>query len=174
MLPISETDPVTDHAHVDAGDFKKAVGAFATGVTIITTATPTGASGCTASSFTSLSLDPPLVLVCLDRRTPMRDYIDKAGRFGINVLAADQPHLSQHFARWSPDKFADIDHDIDEYGVPLLVGAISRLSCTLDRSYYGGDHVILVGRVEHIDLADGEPLVYHMARYHRLVPHPGS
>lgn len=169
MDAVSEFDPVTEYPEVDVEEFKRAAGSFVTGVTIVTTFDGDGRPhGCTASSFTSLSLTPPLILFCLDRRAPSRLLIERSGRFAVNVLAAHQADVSRQFARWSEDKFAGIGYSVADSGSPLIEGALAQFACSLDRSYYGGDHVIVIGRVQQVQVTDAPPLVYHRSHYHAL------
>lgn len=153
-------------AAVDTAAFKRAVGSFATGVTVVTTR---GADdrllAFTANSFTSVSLDPPLVLICLNRRAPSMAGFAIGRAFVVNILAADQQRLSGHFARPSDDKLAGIEHRLTDTGIPVLTGTHATLECRLEHWFHGGDHVILVGRVEAVDSADNEPLVFHRSRY---------
>ncbi|MER5421189.1 flavin reductase family protein [Streptosporangium roseum] len=145
---------------------RDAFGQFATGVAVVTTVTPDGVrAGVTVNSFTSVSLDPPLVLWCLSRNAPSAPLFLRAGRFTVNVLAAGQDHLSQRFARPLPDKFAGVETRLGPGGPPLLVGALAHFACRTMTTHDGGDHVIFVGEVEHFQRAEGEPLVFHAGGY---------
>ncbi|MBB2910453.1 flavin reductase (DIM6/NTAB) family NADH-FMN oxidoreductase RutF [Streptosporangium becharense] len=145
---------------------REAFGQYATGVAVVTAALPGGGrAGVTVNSFTSVSLDPPLVLWCLSRRAPSAPAFLAAGRFAVNVLAADQEHLSRRFATPSPDKFAGVETGRGPGGVPLLAGALARFTCRTATTYDGGDHLIFVGEVEHFERSDGEPLVFHSGGY---------
>jgi len=159
--------PAADPVTVDA--FKRAVGSFATGVTVVTARDRHGAvHGFTANSFTSVSLDPPLVLVCLARRAPSLRGFSIGGPFAVNILAADQQELSGQFARPSADKFAGVGYEPGPNGVPLLAGVHAHLECRLEHWFHGGDHVILVGYVTHAEVADNLPLLFHRSRYGQL------
>lgn len=154
---------------VDPLSFRKALGNFASGVTVVTTLAPdTGARlGVTVSAFCSLSLDPPLVLFCLGNRTTHLDAFRTCGRFAVNVLASDQADLSNRFAGKAEDKFAGID--TGESGVPLLPGCVATLDCTLVDVRDGGDHVILVGQVERSAVDETkQPLLYCRGKYGTL------
>jgi flavin reductase (DIM6/NTAB) family NADH-FMN oxidoreductase RutF len=154
----------------DVEDFKRACGSFITGVTVVTTQAPDGRlMGFTANSFTSVSLDPPLVLVCLHRNAPSLRAFRAGGGFSINVLGADQEWVSRHFARPADDKFATVPYRIGAAGAPLIEGCIAHIDCALEVSYDGGDHVILVGRVHGVATDDGSPLIFHRSRYLRAV-----
>lgn len=150
----------------DVASFRNALGRFATGVTIVTTLDPTGRPvGLTANSFNSVSLDPPLVLWSLARRSlNLRIFLD-AGHFAVNVLAADQRRLSDRFARPADDRFAGVDWEAGTAGVPVLAGATASFECATDSLVDGGDHVIFLGRVARCRHADKEPLIYHAGRY---------
>ncbi len=170
-FPDGPPSPLADDgaagATVDVAAFKRAVGSFATGVTVVTTPSPDDGRplGFTANSFTSVSLDPPLVLICLNRRAPSMAGFAIGRPFAVNVLAADQEALSGHFARPSDDKFAGVAHRLTESALPLLDGCHATMECRLEHWFHGGDHVILVGRVEAVDSADSEPLIFHRSRY---------
>ncbi|MGH7005729.1 MAG: flavin reductase family protein [Alphaproteobacteria bacterium] len=155
---------------VDPRDFRNALGTFATGVTIVTTMsrdkTPIGL---TANSFTSVSLDPPLVLFCLDRRSYSYAHFEQASHFVVNVLAADQKDVSNHFARPSEDKWKDMTLDLCGVGCPAFKGALAVFECETHRIHDGGDHVIVVGKVLSFDYKpDGTPLLYYRGKYSRI------
>jgi flavin reductase (DIM6/NTAB) family NADH-FMN oxidoreductase RutF len=146
---------------------RRALGAFATGVTVVTTDGPGGAYGVTANSFTSVSLEPPLVLVCLRRRSPGRAAIAANGAFAINVLSAEQEALGRRFASRDRgrDMFAGIGHRPGRTGAPILAGG-AHLECRLAGLHAAGDHVVVVGHV--LDLGvdpEAEPLLFHAGRF---------
>jgi flavin reductase (DIM6/NTAB) family NADH-FMN oxidoreductase RutF len=152
----------------DSAAFRAAMGCFATGVTIITTVDTGGnPAGLTANSFTSLSLDPPLVLFCLDRRSSNLVPFFGCTHFGVNMLGEDQIELSNRFASRAGDKWLGVEYATWQGGVPILEGCIANLECERHAVYDGGDHVILVGRV--IALRSGDlsrrPLLYFRGRY---------
>lgn len=150
----------------DVQSFRNALGRFATGVTIVTTLDAAGRPvGLTANSFNSVSLDPPLVLWSLARRSANLPAFEAAGRFAVNVLAADQRDLSDRFARPVEDRFAGVDWQAGAAGIPVLAGATACFECTTDNRIDGGDHVIFLGRVDRFHHADREPLIYHAGRY---------
>lgn len=160
-------------AGFDRRDFRRALGEFATGVTVVTTCTRDGRRiGVTVNSFTSVSLDPPLVLWCLAREAASLLDFTGASHFAINVLAADQHHLSRQFSTPLPDKFCGVDFADGVAGVPLLNGVIARFICHNVEQHDGGDHVIFVGEVEAYERFDGEPLVFHSGRYRVATRHP--
>ena len=132
----------------DSRTFRNVIGNFATGVTVITTVDSEGGPvGLTANSFSSLSLDPPLVLFCLDRTVSSFDAFQANRHFAINILGAGQQDLSQSFARTGPDKWNGVAFDKWATGCPILKGCIANLECDVDSIHDGGDHVIVVGRV---------------------------
>ncbi|AGU53396.1 putative FMN reductase [Variovorax paradoxus B4] len=157
----------------DRRDFRKALGQFSTGVTVITTRAIDGRRvGMTANSFSSVSLDPPLVLWSLARQAPSVGDFTGASHFAINVLAAHQHHLSRQFSTPQADKFGGVDCCEGTAGVPLLNGVIARFVCRNVKQYDGGDHLIFIGEVERYDRFDGEPLVFHSGYYQVTTRHP--
>ena len=157
-------------AQISVEDFKRAAGSFTTGVTVVTTRDPDGElRGFTANSFTSVSLDPPLVLVCLHRRAPSLGAFQPGCGFAVNVLADDQEWMSQRFGRRSDNKFEGVPHQMGAAGAPVINGCIAHIECTLETSYDGGDHVILLGRVRNVATNDGSPLIFHRSRYLRAL-----
>jgi flavin reductase (DIM6/NTAB) family NADH-FMN oxidoreductase RutF len=158
---------------LDPKELRRAFGSFVTGVTIVTALDAHGHPvGLTANSFSSVSLDPPLVLWSLARNAPSVGDFTGASHFAINVLAANQHHLSRRFATPLPDKFTEVDCCEGTAGVPLLDGVIARFVCRNVRQYDGGDHLIFIGEVERYDRFDGEPLVFHAGRYQVTARHP--
>ena len=153
---------------IGEADFKRAMAQFATGVTVVTTEHDGHLYGMTVASFASLSLDPPLVLICVGRKMQTHDAIVGAKRFGVSILAQDQQRLSNHFASKSDDKFAGIEYRRGASGVPLLENAICTLECELHEQLSGGDHSIFVGRVEEASTDERAPLVYFRSGYREL------
>jgi flavin reductase (DIM6/NTAB) family NADH-FMN oxidoreductase RutF len=157
----------------DRRDFRKALGQFATGVTVVTTRSGDGRPvGLTVNSFSSVSLNPPLVLWSLAREASSIAEFTAASHFAINVLAARQHHLSRQFATPLPDKFAGVEFSAGTAGVPLLQGAIAHFVCRNVRQYDGGDHLIFIGEVEEYKWSEAEPLVFHSGRYRVPTAHP--
>lgn len=145
----------------DHGHFRRALGRFATGVTIVTTRTADGKlEGLTANSFSSVSLDPPLVLWSLRRQAPSLANFTMAGHFAVNVLGTHQKHLCRHFATPQPDKFETVAHRIGDHGAPLIEEAIARFECRTEQIIEAGDHLIFLGRVLRAAHRDGEPLIF--------------
>lgn len=158
---------------VDRRDFRRALGQFATGVTVVTARTPDGRRvGVTVNSFSSVSLDPPLVLWSLSRQAPSLADFTHAAYFAINVLSANQHHLSRQFSTPLPDKFSGVEFSEGSAGVPLLSGVNAHFVCRNVRQYDGGDHIIFLGEVEDYKYTDGEPLVFHSGRYRLATRHP--
>jgi len=158
---------------MDRRDFRRALGQFATGVTVVTTRTSDGRKvGVTVNSFSSVSLDPPLLLWNLSRQAPSFADFTHATHVAINVLAANQHHLSRQFSTPLPDKFAGVEFVEGPAGVPLLTGVNAHFVCRNVRQYDGGDHVIFLGEVEEYKYTDGEPLVFHSGRYRLATRHP--
>ncbi|GGQ18344.1 flavin reductase family protein [Streptosporangium pseudovulgare] len=157
----------------DAKALRRAFGAFATGVTVVTTGGPVP-HAMTANSFTSVSLDPPLVLVCIDRGTVMHQCLSMTGFFGVSVLGARQEKEARHFAnRYRPMGMAQFDPvewlTGELTGVPLIAGTVARFECELWRSYDGGDHTIFIGKVlgmEH--QADGDGLLVYRGQFQEV------
>ncbi|MGW5685901.1 flavin reductase family protein [Nonomuraea sp. NPDC003754] len=145
---------------------RDAFGQFATGVAVVTTAAGGQRAGVTVNSFTSVSLDPPLVLWCLSDRAPSAPLFLRAGRFAVNVLAAGQGELSRRFAAPAPDKFAGVD--LLDHPLPMLAGTLAGFACRTVHTFSGGDHHIFVGEVERYQRAGGDPLVFHSGRYREL------
>jgi flavin reductase (DIM6/NTAB) family NADH-FMN oxidoreductase RutF len=157
----------------DRRDFRRALGQFATGVTVVTTLADDGRRvGVTANSFTSLSLDPPLVLWCLDKEATSLPTFNACTRFAVNVLSASQHHLSRQFATPADDKFAGVAVIDGPGGVPLLEDVVARFVCKNMRQIDGGDHVIVIGEVEQYETFGGEPLVFHSGFYRVATRHP--
>lgn len=153
---------------VDSRSFRKALGCFATGVTVVTTVNPDDNSpvGVTVSAFSSLSLEPPLVLFCLGNKTSSLAAYKDSGRFVINILAEGQRDLSIRFAGRSEDKWAGVVSEAGAGGVPVLSGCIGNLECKLVNTVDGGDHVIFIGEVETIHYQEGgSPLIYFRGAY---------
>lgn len=158
-------------AAFDQRDFRSALATFATGVTIVTACSPDGAlHGLTANSFSSVSLDPPLVLWSLSRFAPSLEAFRRATHFGVNVLGTEHRELSVSFARGQPDKFAGVEYVLGAFGVPLIAGAIAQFECRVADRYYGGDHEIFLGAVERYAYERKPPLLFCHGAYHRAHP----
>jgi len=159
-------------ARLDTVAFRRALGNFATGVTVMTARHGERRTGMTANSFNSVSLDPPLVLWSIIKTSRSYEVFGQAGHFAVNVLAADQIEVSNHFARYSEDKFDGIEADTAPCGTPLLPGCAARFVCEKYQCLDGGDHWILLGKVIHFDDFGRAPLLYHQGAYSAILPHP--
>jgi flavin reductase (DIM6/NTAB) family NADH-FMN oxidoreductase RutF len=158
---------------LDRRELRNALGAFATGVTVVTASPDQGGRvGVTANSFTSLSLEPPLVLWCLARDSSNLEAFRRAGHFAVNVLAVGQHHLSRLFATSGVDKFAGVEVRPGVHGIPLLDGCLAHYVCRSVRQIDAGDHVIFIGEIESYELSEGEPLVFHSGSYRVTTRHP--
>lgn len=151
-------------------EFRNALGCFATGVTIVTALDPDGRFiGITANSFSSVSLDPPLVLFSLARRAYSFEAFRRSRHFAVNVLAADQAELSGTFATPMSDKWEGVDYEIWDTDCPIIKGALAQFECRTVSTHDGGDHVIFIGAVERMAYEpDREPLLYYQGRYREL------
>ncbi len=162
------TRPRPEH---DARDFRAALGAFPTGVCLVTTLAPDGQrAGLTVNSFSSVSLDPPMVLWSLARTANCAPVFRDAEYFAINVLAAGDATLSSHFAKPGADKFAAFAQRFTPGlgSAPVLEGAAATFECHSRHRYYGGDHIIVIGVVERYRHTDVAPLLFHRGRYAEL------
>lgn len=156
------------HAAVDPDDFKAALGLWASGITVVTAQGPDGPVGLTASAFSSLSLHPPLVLVCIGQASYHHEHLTQAEAFGVHILDAAQEEISNTFAFKRGDRFEGLEVEEGPLGAPLLPGALARLCCERYEVLEGGDHSILIGRVLRADVSDGEPLAWWKGGYRRL------
>ncbi|OPX08772.1 flavin reductase, partial [Gordonia sp. i37] len=154
-------------------ELRRALGQYVTGVTVITAKSPEGRKiGLTANSFTSVSLDPPLVSFCPARTAPSLADLTAAGRFAVNILAADQHDLSRQFATPSDDKFAGVEHRDGVGGTPLLDRVVAQFQCRTVARVDAGDHVIFLGEIEEFPAPGGDPLVFHSGGYRLVATHP--
>jgi flavin reductase (DIM6/NTAB) family NADH-FMN oxidoreductase RutF len=164
---------------IDESKYRKTLGLYATGVTIITScdreAADLGVSrtgnlyGFTANSFTSLSLDPPLILFSLSNRSVINAILSRSRKFAVNILNQDQRDLSIYFSKSKQDKFANINYEIGNNGSPIFADSLAVIECDLEVSYPGGDHIIYVGRVTHLQQNnDKAPLIYYKGAYDSL------
>jgi flavin reductase (DIM6/NTAB) family NADH-FMN oxidoreductase RutF len=152
--------------NVDQADLRKAFGSFMTGVTVVTTRNGHDQPlGFTANSFTSVSLSPPLVLICIDKSSENLDAFTGAENFAVNILADDQQEISNRFARNVEDRFHDIDWSLSIEGNPIITGAAAFFSCSMHKTVDAGDHVILIGEVQSFSNTDKPGLGYHKGGY---------
>jgi len=148
---------------------RKVLGHFASGLTVVTSWTDDGPVGFTCQSFSSLSLEPPLICLFPSRTSTSWRRIRSAGRFCVNVLQSEQEHISNQFASSGGDKFAGVAYQTSTLGNPLITGALAWIDCELYEEYDGGDHTIAVGRVVAMDPhPEAKPLVFFKGKYHRV------
>jgi flavin reductase (DIM6/NTAB) family NADH-FMN oxidoreductase RutF len=154
---------------LEQAEFRRVLGHFASGITIVTARHQEQLHGTTVNSLCSLSLEPPLVLICIDLCSSIHDLIRESGFFGVNILTEQGEALSRHFARHIPDKFSGVACSQGVTGVPLLDGNLASLECRVTAQYPGGDHAIFVGEVVAASTASHhQPLLYYRSYYHRL------
>ncbi|GAA0691265.1 flavin reductase family protein [Marinobacterium maritimum] len=162
----------TQVTEFDSKAFRRALGNFATGITVITATTPSGEkTGVTANSFNSVSLDPALILWSIDKRSGSCKIFEEATHFAVNILAADQIDVSNHFARPSDDKFAGVEYTEGFGGAPVLPHTSACFQCESYETVDGGDHWILIGKVVAFEDAGRAPLLYHQGSYSVVMPH---
>ncbi len=154
---------------IDPGDFRHVLGHFPTGVTVVTTDGEPGdgrPSGVTIGSFTSISLDPPLVGFYIGSGAGTRDAVEAAGHFCVNILADDQQELSNHMASKADDKFEAIAYDVSETGSPILPDVLGIIDCRIHEVIEAGDHHLIIGRVLNLSvLREGRPLLFFKGQY---------
>ncbi|WP_067932459.1 flavin reductase family protein [Alicyclobacillus kakegawensis] len=154
---------------MDSRTFRNIAGSFATGVTVVTTRRANGDPvGMTVNSFTSLSLDPLLVLVTIAKSASLFDDFAGARGFVVNILSATQEWVSRQFAAKGVDRFAGVDFSDGTLGLPVLAGVLGFFECHTVQRYDGGDHLILVGEVRDGQCTNGEPLLFYQGQYRRL------
>jgi flavin reductase (DIM6/NTAB) family NADH-FMN oxidoreductase RutF/DNA-binding GntR family transcriptional regulator len=162
------SDPIDDAPVVDSAAFRHVVGHLASGVTVITTTSPEGDFGMTASSVTSLSADPPMMLACLNQGAPTGRAVSMAGTFCINVLGQEHAHLATQFAIPSDDKFKGVNTSTGVTGVPVLDDALAHIECEVVEEVSGGTHSIFIGRVVRAVAHEGAPLTYFRGGFGRF------
>jgi flavin reductase (DIM6/NTAB) family NADH-FMN oxidoreductase RutF len=165
---------MTSSAEIDTRAYRTLIGRFATGVTVVTVNHAGTYRAMTANSVTSVSLDPLLLLVCVDKQASMHEALHDAGAFAVNILRADQRSMSDQFSRHGEFErpMGGVPFRPGRSGAPLLDGALGWLDCEVWREYDGGDHTIFVGRVTDLRLEDedGSPLLFYAGRYRALGP----
>jgi flavin reductase (DIM6/NTAB) family NADH-FMN oxidoreductase RutF len=157
---------------IDSREFRNTMGRFATGVTVVTVKVGSERRGMTANAVTSLSLHPPMLLVCVDRSASMHPLFEVADAFAVNILAADQQPMSDFFARHSDasEVLGGFAYSDGKTGSPLMEGALASVECRVAERYDGGDHMIVLGRVEAIHNArpDEDPLLFFSGKYRAI------
>lgn len=164
------SEPGLAQQEFSGADFRSTLGAFATGVTVITTQGVEHPFGVTANAFSSVSLDPPLVLVCVISGTTGAEAIERNGVFAVNILGAEHEPISRYFSSKDrprgPDAFREIPHSIGVTGAPILEGAAGYLDCRLHATHEAGDHLIFIGEVVALGFdPEVKPLLFHGGRY---------
>ncbi|HTU25013.1 MAG TPA: flavin reductase family protein [Pirellulales bacterium] len=150
-------------------EFRAALGHFGSGINVVTAHLPGGQpAGITVTAFCSVSLEPPLVLICIDRRARLHDPLASGQRFAINILSADQEVLSRRFASSSPDQFAGVGYTVSGEGTVWLDDTLAVIECSFVEKYPGGDHTIIVGQVEATRVHEAKPLLYFRGGYAQL------
>ena len=166
---VQDLDTGADPDADPSQELRRILGMFATGVTVITTEVGGQVHGMTANAFMSVSLKPPLVVVAVDRRTKMHRLLHVGRTYGVNVLSEDQGGLSDRFAGRGPKEGPEPSFELIRK-TPLITGAIAHLVARVEKTYWGGDHGLFLGRVEHARWGAGEPLLFHGGRYQGLLP----
>lgn len=160
--------PTVEAGQPAPDDFRAVIGRFASGVTVITVAADADKFGSTASAMTSLSLEPPMLLICMNRSSRTAAAIQAERRFGVSILAEHQGDLAARFASSRPDKFDGVDYRTGEYGQPLLSGALATLECDVVETVGGGTHTVFLAEVRAMSAIDGYPLAYYRGGFGRL------
>ena len=154
---------------IEKNQLRQVMGHFATGVTIITTLTKAGQiQGLTANAFTSVSLEPPLLLISVDKKAESWPAFEESRVFTVNILANDQEALSRKFAVSGGNKFEGVAYRIGANGAPILDGTLAYIECTLYAAYDGGDHSIYLGEIQQAEITEGKPLVFYRGGYRAL------
>lgn len=156
---------------VDPIVMRQTMGRFATGVAVVTTEEDGVPHGMTVNSLTSVSLDPPLLLVCLTKGARSARAVAAAGRFAVNVLSGRQREIAMRFAQRGEDHFAGLEPEYGEHRVPVVPRALAHLDCDVDRIIDAGDHTIVLGAVRNACSRDGEPLGFYGGRFSDVLPH---
>lgn len=154
---------------ISADAFRQTLARFASGVTIVTVAHNGELSGLTVSAFSSVSLDPPYILICVDKSSSSNGLIQAAGAFAVNILSSEQSTLSNHFAKRQDDKFQTVPYHIGHYGMPILEDTLAQMECNVVQTVDAGDHYIYIGQVETSNTDESkEPLLYYSGKYREL------
>ena len=154
---------------IDGRELRNAMGLFATGVTVITTKDTSGKHfGLTANAFSSLSLDPPMLLICVDKGVDCYDCFEESKVFGVNFLSSAQEEISTRFATKGIEKFEGLSFRVGEFGVALLDGALAHFECSVAHAYDGGDHTIYVGEIANFVTVEADPLLFFQGKYRSL------
>jgi len=159
----------SDRMPFDHTELRRVMGCFATGVTVITTRDQGGRPyGLTANAVTSLSLEPPLLLICVDRKAETYPHFFDSKIFVLNILREDQEDVSRRFAKTGGEKFTGVSYRIGHLDTPVLEGTLGHVECRIIETLEGGDHVIHIGEVQHAEAGEGRPLLFFRGKYHKL------
>jgi len=176
---VSSKTPKMKTPPLNAHQFRKALGHFATGVTVVTVErAPGSVRGMTANSFTSVSLDPLLILICVEKRAAILPMLEKKKQFGVSVLKEGHEAISEYFSKGTPSAEAEqrlsIHYRWTPSGIPVLEGTLLQLSCEVVASHHAGDHTIFVGKVVEAEIHDGRPLLYFGGEYRHMARRSGA
>ena len=176
---VSSKTPNMKTLPLSAHQFRKALGHFATGVTVVTVErAPGSVRGMTANSFTSVSLDPLLILICVEKRAAILPLLEKKKQFGVSVLKEGHEAISEYFSKGAPSAEAEqrlsIHYRWTPSGIPVLEGTLLQLSCEVVASHLAGDHTIFVGKVAEAEIHDGRPLLYFGGEYRHMARRPAA
>jgi flavin reductase (DIM6/NTAB) family NADH-FMN oxidoreductase RutF len=171
---MEKTTTEFDGASVDPEVFRKAMGKFATGVTVVTTKTQEALHGMTVNSLTSVSTRPPLILVCLAEDTRTAKAVQARGMFVVNILQEQQADLSNTFARPREDHYARVEFYINHDDLPVLKGCLAHLVCRVERTVVAGDHTIVIAEVREAAFSQASPLVFFGRAYWRVAANAGQ
>ncbi|WP_315835779.1 flavin reductase [Bradyrhizobium prioriisuperbiae] len=163
---------MSEPVSIDARALRRCLGQFGTGVTVITAQVGVERVGVTVNSFSSLSLDPPLVLWSIKRTSRSFDVFQAAEHFAVNILSSEQIQISQAFSSSGTDKFSGIDWTVGKTGSPIISGNIATIECRVYARHDGGDHIILIGHVDNFRQSPGEALLFFQGRYAVAIDHP--
>ncbi len=156
---------------IDPAEFRRVLGRFATGVTVVTTRTSEGRPhGLTANAFMSVSLDPPLVVVAVDKNADSHPHLRQSGIYCVNILREEHKPISDKFASKVPDKFEGVPHLTKHTGAPVLEDALAWVECRVVQEFNAGDHTLFLGEVVALEQRGGRPLLFYGGKYHRLGP----
>lgn len=154
----------------EARKFRDAMGTFATGVTVVTTKVARDEFGMTANAFMSVSLDPKLVVISVDKKAKMHEYIRNSGSFAVSILSSEQKEISMQFAGQKKDGYdVPFEHLTD---FPVIRGALAQVVCRVVRAHEEGDHTLYIGEVEHLQVNEGDPLLFFAGNYREIADVP--
>jgi flavin reductase (DIM6/NTAB) family NADH-FMN oxidoreductase RutF/DNA-binding GntR family transcriptional regulator len=165
---VSIRESASARGSLDQALFRDVIGRFASGVTVVTTTAEGKDFGTTASAVSSLSMEPPMLLICLNKTSETREAITRSQRFAVNILSEGQADIAFAFAKKSPDKFAQAQVDRRPGGMPLIPGSLAQLECIVTETAVGGTHTVFLGEVVHAEGTDDSPLTYYRGRFGRF------